>query len=102
MLDPKKVGIKICAFRKKIGYSQEKLAEILHISPQAVSRWENGHTSPDTPLLPVLAQIFGCTIDEIIIPAYTFDEKIEMEKPDSIEKQAEQIAKIIIKKIHTL
>jgi len=44
MLDIKKVGIKICMFRKKIGYSQEKLAEILCISPQAISRWENGHT----------------------------------------------------------
>jgi tellurite methyltransferase len=57
MLNIKKVGIKICAFRKKIGYSQEKLAEMLHISPQAVSRWENGHTVPDTQTLPVLAQI---------------------------------------------
>jgi len=48
MLDAKKVGVKICAFRKKIGYSQEKLAEILHISPQAISKWENGHALPET------------------------------------------------------
>ena len=99
MLDIKKVGIKIYSFRKKIGYSQEKLAEILHISPQAVSKWENGHTLPDTSLLPVLAQIFGCTIDDIIMPAYTFDEKIEIEKPDALERQAEHIAEIIIKKM---
>ena len=99
MLDTKKVGIKICAFRKKIGYSQEKLAEILRISPQAVSRWENGHTLPDTHSLPVLAQIFDCTIDDIIMPAYVFDEKIEAEKPDSIEKQAEHIAQIVVKQI---
>ena len=99
MLDIKKVGVKICAFRKKSGYSQEKLAEILHISPQAVSRWENGHTLPDTQTLPVLAQIFNCTIDDIIMPAYSFDEKIETEKPTPLEQQAEHIAQIIIKKM---
>jgi len=99
MLDIKKVGIKICAFRKKIGYSQEKLAEMLHISPQAVSRWENGHTLPETSLLPVLAQIFGCTIDEIIMPAYIFNEKIEVEKPTILEQQAEHIAQIVIKQM---
>jgi len=99
MLDMKKVGIKICAFRKKIGYSQEKLSEMLCISPQAISKWENGHTLPETSLLPVLAQIFDCTIDDIIMPAYTFDEKIEAEKPDTLEKQAENIAQMVIKQI---
>lgn len=99
MLDIKKVGIKICSFRKKIGYSQEKLAELLCISPQAISRWENGHTLPNTQTLPMLAQIFGCTIDEIIMPAYAFDEKIEANKPDALEQQAEQIANIILKKM---
>ena len=99
MLDTKKVGIKICSFRKKIGFSQEKLAEILRISPQAISKWENGHSLPDTSLLPVLAQIFGCTIDEIIMPAYIFDEEIETEKPTVLEQQAEHIAEIVIKKM---
>lgn len=99
MLDIKKVGLKICAFRKKAGYSQEKLADLLRISPQAISKWENGHSVPDILLLPVLAQIFDCTIDEIVMPAYSFDEQIEIEKTTPIEKQAEHIAQIIIKKI---
>ena len=99
MLDAKKVGVKICAFRKKTGYSQDKLAEMLHISPQAISKWENGHTLPETSLLPVLAQIFSCTIDEIIMPAYIFDEEIETQKPTVLEQQAEHIAQIVIKKM---
>ena len=99
MLDANKVGIKICSFRKKTGLSQEKLAEKLCISPQAISKWENGHSLPDTSLLPVLAQIFGCTIDDMIMPAYSFDAKIEADKTDSLEKQAEHIAEIVIKKI---
>ena len=96
MLDTKKVGIKIAAMRKNIGLSQEKLAEIICISPQAISKWENGHTLPETSLLPMLSQIFGCTIDEIIMPAYSFDEKIEAEKPNFLEQQAEYIAKQVI------
>ncbi|HWT73963.1 MAG TPA: helix-turn-helix transcriptional regulator [Mobilitalea sp.] len=99
MLDINKVGIKIATFRKSIGYSQDKLAESLCISPQAISKWENGHALPDTALLPVLAQIFGCTIDQIIMSAYSFDEKIEEEKPNLLELQAEHIAQYVIKKM---
>ncbi|MDF2586946.1 MAG: transcriptional regulator [Anaerocolumna sp.] len=96
MLDTKKVGIKITSLRKSIGLSQEKLAEMLIISPQAISKWENGHTLPETTLLPILAQIFRCSIDDIIMPAYSFDEKIEAEKPTLLEQQAEYIAKFVI------
>lgn len=99
MLDTKKVGIKIAALRKSIGLSQEKLAEMLNISPQAISKWENGHTLPETTLLPILSQIFRCAIDDIIMPAYSFDEKIEAEKPTLLEQQAEYIAKYVIQKM---
>lgn len=99
MLDTKKVGIKIAALRKSIGLSQEKLAEMLNISSQAISKWENGHTLPETTLLPILSQIFRCAIDDIIMPAYSFDEKIEAEKPTLLEQQAEYIAKYVIQKM---
>ncbi|HCA29270.1 MAG TPA: hypothetical protein DEP23_06780 [Ruminococcaceae bacterium] len=99
MLDTSKVGIKVSLLRKKVGLSQEKLAEMLCISPQAISKWENGHTLPETSLLPVLSQIFGCTIDEIIMPAYSFDEKIEETKPNLLEQQAEHIAQYVVKKM---
>ena len=99
MLDTKKVGIKIATLRKSIGLPQEKLAEMLNISPQAISKWENGHTLPETTLLPVLTQIFRCTIDDILMPAYSFDEKIEAEKPTLLEQQAEYIAKYVLQKM---
>jgi transcriptional regulator with XRE-family HTH domain len=99
MLDTKKVGIKISTLRKGIGLSQEKLAEMLNISPQAISKWENGHTLPETTLLPILSQIFQCTIDDIIMRAYSFDEKIEAEKPTLLEQQAEFIDKCVMQKI---
>lgn len=101
MLDTKKVGIKIATLRKSIGLSQEKLAEMLNISPQAISKWENGHTLPETTLLPVLSQIFQCTLDDIIMTAYSFDENIEVEKPTFLKQQAEYIAKYVIEKMDT-
>ncbi len=41
-MDISKVGKQISTLRKEKGYTQENLAEILNISPQAVSKWENG------------------------------------------------------------
>lgn len=99
MLDATIVGVKIASLRKQHGLSQEKLAEMLDISPQAISKWENGHTLPDATLLPVLAQIFTCTIDELIMPAYSSNMGIEQEKPTLIEQQAQQIAKYVIQQL---
>ena len=68
MLDNIIVGKQIANLRKQKGLTQEELAEKLDITAQAVSKWENGHTLPETMLLPVLAQIFICSIDSILVP----------------------------------
>lgn len=99
MLDTKQLGKRIALLRKQSGMSQEKLAELLCISPQAISKWENGHTTPETSLLPVLAQIFQCSTDEIIMPAYLFEGEIEEKKPNRMDWQARQIADYIIQQI---
>lgn len=99
MLDAKKVGAKISSLRKEIGCSQEKLAELLKITPQAISKWENGHSLPETSSLPILAQIFGCSIDDIIMPAYSIDERVEQDKPNALEQQAERIANVVLSKM---
>lgn len=99
MLDAKQLGRRIAFLRKQNGMSQEKLAELLCISPQAISKWENAHTMPETSLLPVLGQIFQCSIDEIIMPAYTFDPDIEEKKPSQMDMQAKKIADYIIQQL---
>lgn len=45
--------------------SQEELSERLGVSRQAVSKWETGDTAPDISILPMLASVFGVTIDAL-------------------------------------
>lgn len=55
----------ILNYRKKSGLSQEMLADKLGVTFQAVSKWENAKSAPDITFLPILADIFGCYIDEL-------------------------------------
>lgn len=59
------MGKQIRALRLKKNITQEKLAGRLLISPQAVSKWENGQTLPDITLLPGLSTQLGVSIDEL-------------------------------------
>ena len=60
------VGENIKNTRKKIGITQEELAEKLSVTRQAVSNWENGKTEPDIETLTKIAQIFDISIDELV------------------------------------
>ena len=46
--------------------TQSELAVLLSVSPQAVSRWENGQAFPDITLLPLLAKYLNVSIDELM------------------------------------
>ena len=60
------IGAKIKFLRKEKKVTQEELAEYLHISSQAVSKWETGASSPDIDLLPKLAIFFGTSLDMLL------------------------------------
>lgn len=60
------IGKRISEYRKKKNLKQDELAEMLGVSPQAVSKWENDLSCPDISLLPELSRIFGVSIDEIV------------------------------------
>jgi transcriptional regulator with XRE-family HTH domain len=64
-MDTNKIGKRITAMRKERGFTQESLAELLDVSPQAVSKWENGHALPETALLPLLAKALETSIDSL-------------------------------------
>ena len=59
------IGARIRELRLQRGMTQEQLAQALHLSPQAISKWENRTTTPDIGLLPELSVQLGCTIDQL-------------------------------------
>lgn len=61
-----KLGLTISKLRKEKGMTQEELAEKVNVSAQAVSKWENDISMPDISVLPVLAEIFDVSIDELL------------------------------------
>lgn len=60
------LGKRIAALRREKSLKQDELAELLNVSPQAVSKWENDQSCPDISLLPELARILGVTVDELL------------------------------------
>ena len=65
-MEKKSFGSLLSALRKANGMTQKDLAERLNVSDKAVSRWERDENYPDLPLLPVIAEIFGVTTDELL------------------------------------
>ncbi|MBQ9166998.1 MAG: helix-turn-helix domain-containing protein [Oscillospiraceae bacterium] len=59
------IGTKIQTLRKNKNMTQAQLAEVLAVSSQSVSKWENHLSAPDISLLPIIARFFGITMDEL-------------------------------------
>lgn len=60
------LGKRIVTNRKRLGLTQDQLAEKLGVTAQAVSKWENDQSCPDISVLPQLAEIFGISTDELL------------------------------------
>ena len=60
----KRLSIK--QMREKCGMTQNDLAEKLGLDQSTVCLWETGKTQPRTKLLPKIAELFNCTVDELL------------------------------------
>ena len=60
------LGKRIIANRKRLGMTQDRLAEQLGVTAQAVSKWENDQSCPDITMLPKLAGLFGISVDVLL------------------------------------
>ena len=60
------LGKTIAANRRRLGLTQEQLAQQLGVTAQAVSKWENDQSCPDITALPRLAEIFSISTDELL------------------------------------
>lgn len=65
-MEKKTLGSFMAALRKAKGLTQRELAEQLHVSDKSVSRWERDEGTPDLSLIPVIAEIFDVTADELL------------------------------------
>ncbi|MBR2640672.1 MAG: helix-turn-helix transcriptional regulator [Oscillospiraceae bacterium] len=60
------IGEKIYKLRTERNLSQGELSEMLEVSRQSISKWENGAATPDLDKIIKLSEIFGITIDELV------------------------------------
>ena len=66
MIDPVELGQRIQERRKQQGLTQEQLGSDLFVSPQAVSKWENGESLPDIGTFPALCKALGTSADALL------------------------------------
>ena len=65
-MEKKTMGSFLAALRRASGMTQKELAERLNVSDKSVSRWERNDGAPDLALIPVIAEVFGVTCDELL------------------------------------
>jgi len=72
------IASKLKMLRNNKKLTQEEVAEVFAVSPQAVSKWENGISSPDISMLPQIARYYGISMDELF--SYKLDALNEKER----------------------
>lgn len=86
-MNNEKTGAFIRALRKEKNITQKNLADRLHVTDRAVSKWERGLCAPDIALLEPLATILGVTIAELIAGEHTSGET----GPDDIDSAVKNV-----------
>lgn len=88
-------GKKISSLRKEKNFTQKDLAEKLHVSDKAVSKWERGLNYPDLTLLPVIANVLETSVTELLgLENSISDSAIEVINEIALSEK-KQIIKII-------
>lgn len=83
-----KLGNNLFQARKKVGLSQEMVAEKLGISRQTISKWETDETLPDIYQSKKLAKLYNLTLDELIEFDVDLKEIEQVIKNTNEEKEA--------------
>ena len=97
-MEKKTIGGFIAALRKANGMTQKDLAERLNVSDKTVSRWERDDGAPDLAVIPVIAEIFDVTCDELLrgerkSPTERAEATEESEPTPKAEKQRQRLLK---------
>lgn len=105
-METRTIGKFITTLRKASGMTQKDLAERLNVSDKTVSRWERDEGAPDLSLIPVIAEIFGVTCDELLrgerrSPAERASEPEEPAPTAKAEKQRQRILSMGLSRYRT-
>ena len=95
-MDQKKIGAFIAQCRKEKNLTQMQLAELLEITNQAVSKWENGRGMPDMTLLQPLCDVLGISLNELFSGEHISAEEYKGKAEENISKlfKEKQIANL--------
>ena len=85
MLDQKVFGEKLRNHRKRLGMTQEEVAEKVGVSPQAISKWESGDCLPDCFNLKAISDVYNVSADVLLETESDGD-------IDAVAKKIEQLA----------
>ena len=90
------IGERIMALRKEKNISQSELAKRLNVSRQAVSKWEQGLSSPDTERLIRLAEILGTEVEYLATGTHPEPGSVVLNIVETVERVEE---KIVVKEV---
>ena len=76
-MDQIKIGKFIADCRKNKNLTQEKLAELIGISPQSISKWETDVAVPELSKLVKMAEVFGVSLDALVLGK---DDEVKVEE----------------------
>lgn len=79
------LGKKIAKLRKENNLTQKQLADLIHVSDKAISRWESGSGNPDISSLPQIAKVLGVSVDFLLTP------HVDVEQTDNITNKNKKI-----------
>lgn len=105
-MEKKTIGGFISALRKANGMTQKSLADRLNVSDKTISRWECDDGFPDLSVIPVIAEIFGVTCDELLrgerkSPEERADAIAQNESSAKSEKQRQRLISLSLSKYKT-
>jgi transcriptional regulator with XRE-family HTH domain len=86
-MEKKTIGKFIAALRRASGMTQRELGEKLFVSDKTVSRWECDECTPELSLIPVIAEIFGITTDELLRGERNNPERLAAETEEASARQ---------------
>lgn len=99
-MEQKTIGKFIAVLRKSRGMTQKELAERLGVSDKTVSHWERDESAPDISLIPVIAEIFSVTCDELLRgeKASAQSEPSDLYHENELSEKAEKQMKYLFEK----